>query len=114
MNVPGSPTSARYSVTLHVPTALNGGSPVPEFYFQEVVEAYFLSRFGAYNMQESRGGWMDPADGTTYHDPKRLYTVHVANESDINGIRYLADELRGELEQVCVYVTVSPITAYLV
>lgn len=112
MCIPGKLTPAHYRVTLHVPVALNDGTRLTDDQWSGI-ESTLLDYFGACDVQMGGYGlWRDK--GVTYRDVKRLFSVDVPHENDAHIIRHYADQLRVALAQECVYVTIHPITAYLV
>lgn len=112
MTIPGKLTPTQYRATLHVPKFLNNGTPVEES-FVVALEDTLVARFGAFTRTGCTGVWKSD-DGTVYTDKQCLYHIDVCHENDIHGLRYVADEVREQLAQECVYVTVQQISTYLV
>lgn len=107
-----SATNAQYSVCIHVPTIDNLGGTFGVDTFN-AIEDYLLRVFGAFDVAVSNGVWKSDT-GRVYRDPKHKYTVDVNTAQDCHVLREYAETLRDTLNQECVYVTVSPITTYLV
>lgn len=111
MRVPGRMTPASYRATLHVPLADNQGEDFDPLVIGDI-EARILTAYGALTVVEAYGVWRD--GDTTYSDVQKLYSVDVAHENDIHKLRDIAAFVRDTLDQVCVYVTVQNLHAYLV
>lgn len=107
-------------ITLHVPEALNDGSPVPpevfEAYEDELYDIALDAKISAGGLGEEGftilvgaiGAWRSPS-GTKYKEPLRLYCLDVADARPVlDALRHLAHRITTELGQEVVYLTISP------
>lgn len=110
-----------YRVTLHLPEALNDGSPVPPeqfaLYEDELLEIVALARVSSGSGEEGFilshviGGWRSPSN-KKYREPFRLYAIDVADaQTVLDRVVRLAHLIRVDLVEEAVYLTVSPIDA---
>lgn len=97
--------------TLHVPLALNDGSPADPSVLDDV-ESAILAAAGGFTLTTAVGAWQGE-DGTVYREPIRLYLVD--GDASVYGVLVQAAEvIRAAFEQEAVYLTRQVITPRLV
>ena len=114
-----------HRITLHVPEALNDGSPIPAGYQTWVEDE--LGHIAAVAQVESGVGepgiticehgtglWWSPA-WEKQREPMRLMAIDVADDgTSVDLVYRLAERIGADLGQNKVYMTTSPITVIVV
>ena len=111
MDIPGKLTPAQYRVTLHVPMQDNEGQDIDPLTIGEI-EARILEIYPGLTVSEAYGVWR--SGSVTYSDVLKLYMVDVNHENAVHPMREIAAFVREACQQERVYLTVPPISTYLV
>lgn len=98
--------------TLHVPLALNDGTPIPD---EEIhgVEKRLLTLAGGFTRTEGLGGWLGE-DGTIYREPMALFHVDDRGQNFGASMVDLARLVATAFQQEAVYLTTAPLAADLI
>ena len=100
-------------LTLHVPEALNDGSPVCPSQF-EAYEAALIDLAGGFTLLPAIGAWRSQS-GQIYREPMRLYAIDVADvDATMPVLHKLVRQIGADLAQEAIYVSLTPALADVV
>lgn len=98
--------------TLHVPEALNDGTPLTPQQTADI-EEWLLAVFGGFTQTVARGAWR--SDTQSYIEPMRLYLIDSDDSPQTaQTLQRLAGDIARELQQEAVYLTRQDIETFLV
>ncbi len=105
----------RTRFTLFVPANLNTGQAVPNRWLVRF-EQNLATEFGGFTRIEANGAWIAP-DGRLIAEPVRMYVCDIdgaVSEFADARMRNIAESVKTDLEQECVYVTCENIRASMI
>jgi len=95
-----------------VPKTYNDGKPVEDEKW-EALKMMYLERMGGVTIEKDpkEGLWVD--DGTLYEDKPVKYVCAIKSLKQIKDIIEIAEWVRDEWKQECVYVSVAGMADYI-